>query len=255
MARLTEIPEIRARLCADSAWSAYALCDLAPAVLPKTQWFVPDLTLVLHDYGTCILFSMGTGSLGEALAHVTWPCHLQVRQDSFEVLASLLHVTDDRVMWRMRWHGRREQQPRDVHSARRLGSADVPALQRLYADGDATGEAPDFFMPSTVTDGVFFGVYEGDDLVAAAGTHVLSREEGAAAIGNVYTRRDRRSLGLARAVTGAVLGALDGVGTIVLNVRVDNAAALRVYESLGFERHCQYHEALARGVAVQTGGR
>ena len=52
-----------------------------------------------------------------------------------------------------------------------------------------------------VTDGVFFGVYEGEALVAAAGTHLVSREEGAAAIGNIYTRRDRRGRGLGRAVT------------------------------------------------------
>ena len=28
-----------------------------------------------------------------------------------------------------------------------------------------------------VTDGVFFGVYKGDELIAAAGTHLVSREE------------------------------------------------------------------------------
>jgi hypothetical protein len=33
-----------------------------------------------------------------------------------------------------------------------------------------------------VADGVFHGIYEGTALVAAAGTHLLAREEGAAAI-------------------------------------------------------------------------
>jgi ribosomal protein S18 acetylase RimI-like enzyme len=77
---------------------------------------------------------------------------------------------------------------------------------------------------------------------------VLSREEGAAAIGNVYTRRDRRGLGHGRAVTAAVLGALGGIRTVVLNVRADNPAAIRVYEALGFRRHCRFHEALATGL-------
>jgi ribosomal protein S18 acetylase RimI-like enzyme len=96
-----------------------------------------------------------------------------------------------------------------------------------------------------VADGVFHGIYEGTGLVAVAGTHLLAREEGVAAIGNVYTRHDRRGRGLGRLVTSAVLGELAGVETIGLNVRADNDAALRLYESLGFARHCQFYEALA----------
>ncbi len=80
-----------------------------------------------------------------------------------------------------------------------------------------------------------------------AGTHLVSRDEGAAAIGNVYTRRDRRGRGLSKRVTSAVLDALEGIGTIGLNVRADNPAAIRVYESLGFARHCPFIEALATG--------
>jgi predicted GNAT family acetyltransferase len=74
---------------------------------------------------------------------------------------------------------------------------------------------------------------------------VLARQEGAAAIGNVYTRRDRRGRGLARAVTAAVARALADVDTVVLNVRDDNTAALRLYDTLGFTRHCLFHEAVA----------
>ena len=45
-------------------------------------------------------------------------------------------------------------------------------------------------------------------------------------------------------VTAAVLHELAGIATIGLNVRADNAAAIRVYESLGFARHCDFREAL-----------
>ena len=68
-------------------------------------------------------------------------------------------------------------------------------------------------------DPAWSGIYEGTALVAAAGTHILTREEGAAAVGNVYTRRDRRGQGLGRLVTQAVLAELAGVATIGLNVR------------------------------------
>ena len=61
MPRLTDKNVIRTRLRRDPAWSLYALGDLAPAMFPKTLWFAPDLTLIVQDYGTAILFAIGTG--------------------------------------------------------------------------------------------------------------------------------------------------------------------------------------------------
>ena len=63
MPRLTDKNEIRTLLRRDPAWSVYALGDLAPPMFPKTLWFAPDLTLVVQDYGTAILFAMGPGSV------------------------------------------------------------------------------------------------------------------------------------------------------------------------------------------------
>jgi ribosomal protein S18 acetylase RimI-like enzyme len=240
---LTAPSRIRTLLRRDPAWSAYAICDLAPEFFPSTRWFTPGLTLVLHAYGTCILFAMDAASLPEAMAHTTWPFHVQVQDDVFVEVSRLAHIEHDRRMWRMR--RATHVLPADDRRVVSLGPADVPALQVLYADGQATGEAPDFFMPSTVADGAYFGIYEDGQLVSAAGTHVLARQEGAAAIGNVYTRRDRRGRGLARAVTAAVARALADVDTVVLNVRDDNTAALRLYDTLGFTRHCLFHEAVA----------
>jgi ribosomal protein S18 acetylase RimI-like enzyme len=189
---------------------------------------------------------MGPGSVREAIECVAGSAHLhlQVQRDALDEVARYMAVSSPRVMWRMRWTGDPVPPPPGAATSR-LTASDVPALQALYADGESSGESPDFFFPSMVSDGVFHGIYEGPALVAAAGTHVLAREEGAAAIGNVYTRRDRRGRGLGRLVTSAVLGELAGVETIGLNVRVDNAAALHLYESLGFARHCEFYEALA----------
>jgi GNAT superfamily N-acetyltransferase len=243
MPRLTDKNEIRALLRRDPAWSVYALGDLAPSMFPKTQWFAPGLTLVVQDYGTAILFAMGPDSVCEALECATEPVHLQVQRDALDEVARHAAVSSPRLMWRMTWAGHRLVASSALTS--RLDASDVPALQALYADGESSGESPDFFFPSMVTDGVFHGIYEATALVAAAGTHILAREEGVAAIGNIYTRHDRRGRGLARLVTGAVLGELSGIETIGLNVRADNDAALYLYESLGFARHCQFYEACA----------
>lgn len=246
MPRLTDQHDIRTILRRDPVWGVYALGDLAPAMFAKTLWFTPDLTLVLHDFGTSILFATGPGSVREALDHVTWPVHLQIQRDALDEIARHASVSAARLMWRMGRQGPPEGGRHiDPGHAVRLGADDVAALQQLYADGDVTGEAPDFFFPSMVTAGAFHGIYEDGALVAAAGTHLLSREEGAAAIGNVYTRRDCRGRGFGRLVTSAVLGSLAGVDTIGLNVRADNEPALRLYESLGFVRHCPFYEALA----------
>ena len=82
MPRLTDKNAIRTCLRRDPAWSVYALGDLEPPMFPKTLWFAPDLTLIVRDYGTAILFAMGPGSVREALASVTGPVHLQVQRDA-----------------------------------------------------------------------------------------------------------------------------------------------------------------------------
>ncbi|HET9705219.1 MAG TPA: GNAT family N-acetyltransferase [Vicinamibacterales bacterium] len=243
MPRLTDKSAIRAILQRDPGWCVYALGDLSPEMFAKTSWFTPDLSMVLKDYGTSILFAMGSGSVREALDHVSWPVHLQVQADALHAITRQARVEQVKTMSRMTWTGDRARAPET--RAARLGDADVSALERLYADGESSGEAPDFFYPAMVGRGVFFGIYQGSDLIAAAGTHLLSPDEGAAAIGNIYTRRDRRGRGLGRIVTASVMRELAGVETVGLNVRADNAPAIRLYESLGFTRHCEFYEAMA----------
>ncbi len=244
MPALVDKSTVRALLHRDPRWCVYALGDLTPRMFEKCRWFTPDLTLVLHEYGTCILFAMGTGSIAEALQHATFPVHLQVRRDALEEVARHAAVSNERAMQRMALEDRSPLaiDPR----VRRLGTADAAAITALYADGEATGEAPDFFYPAMLDFGVFFGVYEGDSLIAAAGTHLVAPEEHAAAIGNVYVRRNRRNRGLGRITTAAVAWELRSLDTVGLNVKADNAAAIRVYESLGFVRHCDFVEAIAK---------
>lgn len=245
--QITDKNQIRHLLQRDPKWCVYALGDLTPRMFEKCRWFSSDgnsdLTLVLHDYGTSILFAHGIASIREALDHVTSPVHLQVRQDALDEIARYQSISDVKHMLRMAHAGGEIAVP--VDQVKRLTAADVGAVRSLYMDGESAGESPDFFYDSMVADGVFFGVYEGSELIAAAGTHLVARDEGAAAIGNVYTRRDRRGRGLSKQVTAAVLHELRDLKTVGLNVKIDNAAAIRVYESLGFAGYCEFREALA----------
>ena len=123
----------------------------------------------------------------------------------------------------------------------RLGPKDAPMIAALFA---GQPDLPDAYDPTQLEGGCFFGVWEGSQLTAMAGTHVVSSQARVAAIGNVYTRADRRGLGLARRTTGAVAAELLqlGIETIVLNVAMDNAPALSAYRALGFMPFCGYYE-------------
>ena len=63
---------------------------------------------------------------------------------------------------------------------------------------------------------------------------IILDTRGVAAVGNVYTKPDRRGRGYARAVTSAIIKALrtDGYGLNVLNVDKRNTAARSLYERL-----------------------
>jgi predicted GNAT family acetyltransferase len=131
---------------------------------------------------------------------------------------------------------------------RAIGEQHLAAVMMLFDEGHRRGDGPAFFHAAMLRQNTFRGIWEGDELVAIAGTHLYSASEGVCAIGNIYTRSDRRGRGLAARVTSAVVtGALaDGIPTIVLNVGRDNLAAQRVYERLGFQHYCEFVEGEAK---------
>lgn len=118
------------------------------------------------------------------------------------------------------------------------------ALAALYAQAAEPGETVVAFSPAQIAQGRFFGVWQEGVLIAAAGTHIWSPAEDVVAVGNVFTQPAQRGRGLATQCTGAVVAAAlaAGVRTVVLNVREDNAPAIRVYERLGFRRYARFIE-------------
>jgi GNAT superfamily N-acetyltransferase len=261
--RVADRAEIRAILETDRRWAVYALGDLAPGFFDHSEWYrAPgkELALVLlyRAFRTPVFFALGGPEPIDAiLTELAEPeMYLSIRPEILPLVKARCQVHHGTAMWRM------SLDPANFRSApldevARLGPHDLAALQQLYSDGKPTGEVPDFFSPSEIEPGVFYGIWEAETLVAAAGTHLVAPSEGVGAVGNVYTRRDRRRRGLGWRVTSAVAAELlrMGLRTVALNVSQRNIAALGVYERLGFARYCAFCEGLAvRRVQVTVAG-
>jgi GNAT superfamily N-acetyltransferase len=240
----------------DRGYAGYAIGDLERGMFEQCDWYgaragargaagrLKALVLVFHGFWPPVLFLMGAaGALAKVLPGVALPArvYLNCRDEHLEAASSVCTWSELTPMWRMVFAGRvRGVAPEGCIP---LGPADAGRLARLYAAGG--GEA---FNPAQMEHGVYWGVVQGDRIVAAAGTHLVSDTHGVAAIGNVFTHPDLRGRGLGRAVTGAVLADLGsrGIRTVILNVSQSNAVAVRMYERLGFKRHCAFVEGAAQ---------
>jgi ribosomal protein S18 acetylase RimI-like enzyme len=258
MPRLRNPSQIRTILSVDRAWAVYALGDLSPGYFEHTDWFAAEdgtaVLMLYRAFGTPLLFALGSpervaGLLNELTNEID--LYLSIRPEILPVVQARFQVRGQTPMWRMVLN---PGQFRQISGpAVRLDAADLPALQRLHAGGNPDGQpaddAPDFFSASMVIQGVYYGIFDDrHELTAAAGTHLVVPVESVAALGNIYTRPDQRGRGLAKVVTSAVVAELlarPELDVIALNVRQDNAAAISVYERLGFERYCAFFEGRA----------
>jgi ribosomal protein S18 acetylase RimI-like enzyme len=246
---VTDRGELRAFLETDRLFAAYAICDLEDREFAKTRWggaFEGErlVALALEYSGITPqpLFVMGRADGIEAILHdVIRPraAYVAALPDALPAVEASYRLEPGPQMVRM-WvdRGRFRPYPADV---RRLLPADIGELNRLYQLGFAS-----WLPSSSIADGVYFGVRLGGRLVAAAGTHVISREARLAVVGNVLTHVDYRGRGFATAVTGAVTAELlRTADQVVLNVRSDNPPALQAYRRLGYTEHVRFEERLA----------
>ncbi len=253
MPRLTDLDAVRRILHRDRIWSAFTLADLTPGYREHAEWRGDGDTvwLIYRAFEPPLLVPAGEpaalAALLDEVAHEP-AFYLSVHESLLEPLAERGYAFERRrLMYRMALDADSYEACRTVET-RRLTSAHRGAVEALYEEGRPRGEHPEFFLPAMLDIGVYEGVWDGDELVAAGGTHVFAPSEGVAALGNVYVRRDCRGSGLGAAVTTAVVDRIRaaGVPTIVLNVVATNAAACRTYRRLGFRIHCEFVEAVAR---------
>lgn len=239
-----ESSDVRALLETNRVWCAYALADLFPPFAERAEWHRRSEAVLLcyRGFSPPVLFAHGDPrGVGDLLAEIPPGKYQYALLGTHRALLGRRLASQREIrMWRMVLPLDALVAPPSGQMAK-LGPQDAPRVEALFADQP---DLPDAFDPSQLESGCFFGVWEGSELAALAGTHVVSSQARVAAIGNVYTRRDRRGQGLARRTTGAVAAELVrlGIETIVLNVAMDNAPALRAYRALGFMPFCGYYE-------------
>jgi ribosomal protein S18 acetylase RimI-like enzyme len=240
---LTDKSEIRRQLNLDREWSLYALADLDDGLFEHCDWWALPCAVAVVFRALAIrpILVVGdaasTRELLKTLPETTGYLNLKPHQ---------LGAAEGIYRYRQRHDMQRmflaALQPRSgVTEPLTIG--DCRDIERLYASGAGGGIA---FAPFQLHTGFFRGIRRSGELVAVAGVQVASRNEGVAAVGNIFTRPDCRGQGLAQTVTSAVVTAVReaGIETIGLNVNKSNAAAIRVYEQIGFRTHFSYFEGV-----------
>lgn len=230
----------------------YALGDLDPAFWPFTTWygwahcgdvravlllytaFDPPTLMALSDPPLDALRAL----LGAARPQLPPKVYAHLSPGGLDALAPIDRAESRGPHLKMALVQPALDVP-GVDEVERLTHADEPALRALYA----AGYPASWFDPRQIDTGHYYGLRVGVELVAAAGAHVYSPTQRVAALGNIVTRPPHRGRGHATAVTARlcaeVLKTVDHVG---LNVKADNATAVRCYERLGFRPIAEYEE-------------
>src|SRR5919198_908829 len=200
-------------LAEDRLFAAYALADLDEANVSGARWWL--------------------ARRGETPVIVAAPPeHRPAIEEVYrlERVDRMLRMVADAASFR----------PMPTHGAVRLRAAHLDAVIDLYGLASRS-----YFTPRRMERELYYGIFENDALISAAGTHVRSAEFGLAAIGNVITRTAYRNRGYATACTAAVAAAcLAEHRDVVLNVRDDNDPAIAVYRRLGFRLHRPFIESV-----------
>lgn len=255
--------EVFSVLARDPIWNCFALADLEPPLRAYSQFALASrgaeraLCLILRHpvLGEVVAPYGDEAGLAALLQEVALPEHplLQVQEAHLSLLQRYYQPAPDES-----WRGMRRMAVAASDLAphtyelpyplMRLTAADVTALRAFYAR-----YAEGRFSEALFAQNLFFGIYEGADLIAAGGTHVLAHRAHLAVLGGILTAPSARRQGYATALTSALVTYLfaHNFPLVVLNVFSDNDAALRIYQRLGFQT--QHHLVTGKSLRRPAG--
>ena len=241
---------IRERLRPQREHAAYALAQLEPGLFERTRWFTAEgpggRGLVTHSRGGLGDATFVTGN-AEAIAAILsiepGPArsYLTCLREHVGAVQSVYQVSNSQPMLRMTVNAATFRRWEVVPAVRLLG-IDIRRINQLYgSDGN-----PTYYEAGHIDGGVYRGVVISGRLVAIAGTHAVSPQEGVAVVGNVFTHPRHRGQGYATAATSAATEALlEECDTVVLTVDPKNAPAIAAYRRLGYREAGELVEATA----------
>ena len=241
---------IRERLQPQREHAAYALAQLEPGLFERTRWFTAEgaggRALVTHSRGGLGDATFVTGDPEAATAILSIEpgparSYLTCRLEHVDAVRSVYHLSNSQPMLRMSVTANTFRR-REVVAATRLLGLDIRRINQLYgSEGN-----PTYYDAGHIDGGVYRGVVISGRLVAIAGTHAVSPQEGIAVVGNVFTHPRHRGQGYATAATSAATEALlEQCDTVVLTVDPSNTPAIEAYRRLGYREAGEMLEATA----------
>jgi len=161
-----------------------------------------------------------------------------------ETLEETYTATSYGTHYKMAWTNPSACNTIDTTDVAHLSQSDLPALEALYAQG-----YPDnAFDPRILETGQCYGIYHPTHpgkLICAASVHVYSEYYQVASLGNVVTHPEWRGKGLATRTCARLCRSLQQhIRHIGLNVKANNASAIRCYQRLGFQTVAEFEEVL-----------
>lgn len=246
--------EAYAILAQDPVWNCFALADLEPPLRDYSQFAMASkdesderaicLTLRHPIIGEVLSPFGSREGVAAILKHLALPQRplIQAQELHMPVLQRYYQPeTTWRRMLRMAitptsWRSQTSVPPRPI---KHLAVSDLPALKHLYTQYTQHPESG--FSADLFRQGLYFGVYVGERIIAAGGTHALVPTHRIAVLGNILTAPEARGQGYATAITAMLVATLfeQRFSLVVLNVFEENSPAIRIYQRLGFQTHHQ----------------
>jgi ribosomal protein S18 acetylase RimI-like enzyme len=247
--RLANPEAIRPLLEGQRTYAAYALAHLDPRLFPRSEWWhargPQGQALLVHSRSGLgpALLALGDPQALDALCRLHPGPRLTFATFHLDHLAiAQRHFVLSRPGPSLRMSVSAASFQPVAGPAQRLQRADIGAINALQRS-----EGLGFYPASILREGVYYGVYADQRLVAMAGTHVMAPSQGLALVGNIMTHPRYRGQGHGSVATSAVTAELlKTCPDVLLTVDARNEVAIRLYERLGYREKCRLIESGAR---------